>query len=194
MNRTNILVSGACGIVLFFSATSSVLALDTKFAYRLGYDTGGDTFIAASFSGGGTDKIKANQGFFFGGGASIVNDAKDIETEITLSYKVDEIVASNGDFSWTRWPVEALLFYRWPTVRLGGGLTYHLNPHFEGSALGISVDSSFKNALGFVLQADWRLAERVNLGLRYTTLDYELEGSGVKFNSDGFGIVLSGSF
>ncbi|HEX9810683.1 MAG TPA: outer membrane beta-barrel protein [Burkholderiales bacterium] len=182
------------GAALLAMAALPAYALDTKFAYRLGYDTGGDTFIAASFSGGGTDKIKANQGFFFGGGASIVNDAKDIETEITLSYKVDEIVASNGDFSWTRWPVEALLFYRWPTVRLGGGLTYHLNPHFEGSALGISVNSSFKNALGFVLQADWRLVETVNLGLRYTTLDYELEGSGVKFNSDGFGIVLSGSF
>ena len=187
--RTGIVVgSGA----LLSIAVSPAYALDTNFAFKAGYDTGGDTLVTVVFLGGETDKIKANAGLFLGGGVSIVNDAKDVETEITLNYKVDDITAANGDVTWSRWPIDALVFYREPSVRFGGGLTYHLNPNLSGSGVVSGLNVNFKDALGFVLQVDWRMTEKLNLGVRYTALDYDVEGGGGSVKSNGLGIVFSG--
>lgn len=165
-------------------------ALDSSLHLKAGYDTGGDTFIGVTFIGGDTDKIRANEGFFFGAGVSLVNEAKNIETELSLSYKFDEIVASNGEIAFDRMPLEAIVFYSLPSVRIGGGVTYHLNPKLEGSGV-LAGRADFKDAFGFLLQADWRLAEKVNLGVRYTILDYEIESTGAKFDSNGLGVVFS---
>jgi hypothetical protein len=180
------------GAVLLAVTGMPAFATETHFAFKAGYDTGGDTLVTAVFFGGETEKIKANQGLFFGGGVSIVNDAKDVETEITLNYKIDDITASNGDVTWSRWPLDALVFYRMPSVRFGGGATYHLNPDLSGSGVVSGLNVQFKDALGFLLQVDWRITEKLNLGVRYTALDYDVEGGG-SVKSNGLGIVFSGS-
>src|SRR5258706_15244744 len=92
-------------------------ALDTTFHYKAGLDTGGDTLVTVIFTNGDRQNIKANNGLFFDGGVSILNDAKDIETEIALTYKIGSITASNGAVTWSRWPIDALVFYRTPSVR-----------------------------------------------------------------------------
>ena len=183
-------VAVAC--CLFVFAAGSASALDTTLHYKLGYDTGGDTLVTVIFTNGDQENIKANRGLFFGAGVSIVNDAKDVETEISLSYKIDDITASNGDVTWSRWPLDLLVFYRLPSVRLGGGATYHLNPDFSGSGVASGLNVNFKSSLGYILQADYRINEKTNIGLRYTFLDYELEGSSIKAHSNGIGIVFSG--
>ncbi len=167
-------------------------AVETNFAYKAGLDTGGDTLVTVTFVGGETEKIKANEGLFFGAGVSIVNDTKDIETEITLNYKIDEVTASNGDITFSRWPIDALVFYRLPAVRFGGGLTYHLNPDLSGSGVVSGLNAQFKDALGVLLQVDWRITDKLSLGARYTALDYEIEGVSGSIKSNGVGIVFSG--
>lgn len=191
MNGTRVL-NVLVGIVLSGGAVAPAAALDTSFHFKAGYDAGGETLVTVVFVGGDTDKIKANEGLFFGAGVSMVNDTKDVETELSLSYKFDEITGSNGEVSFSRLPLDALVFYRFPSVRLGGGVTYHLNPDLDGSGVVGGLNVSFKNALGLVLQADWRLTEKLNLGLRYTVLDYEVESTGAKVDSNGIGIVFSG--
>ncbi len=170
-------------------------AADIRPMIKAGYDFGGETLVTVVFTDGSRDSIKANEGLFFGGGASIVNDTKDMEIELTLSYKFQTITANNGDVDWTRWPLEALVFYRLPQVRVGGGLTYHLNPKLSGSGVVGGLDVKFQNALGFVLQADYRLTDRANLGVRYTSLEYTVTGGGAgAAKSNGIGITFSGSF
>lgn len=183
----------AATLALLGISASPVSALDSSFHYKVGYDTGGDTLVTVTFVGGDTENIKANRGLFFGGGISLVNDTNDIETEISLSYKFDDITGSNGDITWSRLPIDGLVFYRLPSVRLGGGITYHLNPDLDGSGVAGGLNVEFKNALGFIAQADWRISDKLNLGLRYTFLDYETENTGVKVDSNGLGLVLSGS-
>jgi hypothetical protein len=187
--RRLLLVPVAAGLV---STASNAWALDTKFHFKTGYDTGGDTLVTVVFDNGDQENIKANRGIFLGAGVSIVTDAKDIETELALSYKFDHVSASNGDVTWSRWPVDALLFYRWPAVRVGGGITYHLSPDLGGSGVASGLSSNFKNSLGYVVQADWRVNETMSLGLRYTILDYKLDGTNAKIDSNGVGIVFSG--
>ncbi len=185
------LVAAAAGLC----AASQAMAVDVRPHYKVGFDGGGDKLATVVFTDGTHENIKANAGIFFGGGMSIVNDSKSVEGELAITYKVDDITASNGDVTWSRWPIDALAFYRWNKVRLGGGLTYHINPKLSGSGVASGINLTFKDSLGYLLQADWRITEKMNLGARYTMLDYGLSGSTTsKVHSNGLGIVFSGSF
>jgi hypothetical protein len=154
--------------------------------------------------GGSTKSISANEGIFVGGGASILMDSKTVEVEVSASYKYATIAAQNGDIDWTVVPLDALVFYRLPYFRLGGGLTYHLGPTLKGSAELSDLNVKYNDALGFVLQADYALGNQFSFGLRYTSVDYKLKSTqpsatlGVTAatnpKTNGIGIVFSMSF
>ncbi len=167
-------------------------AVEVKPVLRAGFDFGGDTIATATFTSGKTDSIKANDGIYFGGGASILLDSKDIEIETTLSYKYTSITASNGDITWTRFPLDALVFYRMPKYRLGGGLTYHMSPKLSSSGVVGGLNVKVDDALGVVLQGDYLLTPKLNMGLRYTNLSYKANGVTAKSNGAGitFGFVF----
>lgn len=182
-------------LVAALSLAGMAQAADVRPMIKAGIDTGGDTMVNATFLGGDTKKVKANEGLFFGGGMSWVNDSQEVEVEVAITYKIAFIDGSNGDIDWTRVPIDALVFYRTQHFRFGGGLTYHINPKLEGSGVvgGLSVD--FKDALGVILQADWRITQKINLGLRYTNLEYKAEDNFTgSAKSDGVGVVFSMRF
>lgn len=180
---------------LMASAALGASAADIRPLVKAGFDIGGDTLVTAVFTNGETETIKGNEGFYAGGGAAIINDAKDMEFHVTLAYKFALINASNGEIEWTRFPLEALAFYRFPRVRVGGGLTYHINPQLDGSGVASNVDVKFKNALGALVQVDWRITEKIALGGRYTFIEYDAKapatGSG---KGNGFGVAFSINF
>jgi outer membrane protein with beta-barrel domain len=181
-----------------FIATSA-RAADVRPMLKAGLDTGGDKLLTVTFTDGSTKTIRANEGLFVGVGASIVNETKDMEAELSLSAKFATISANNGDVTWTRFPLDALVFYRFPSFRVGGGLTYHMNPKVSSSGVAlIPSDVQIDNALGYVLQADYRFGEKIGLGLRYTGLEYKLHsasaGTSATSKSNGVGIVFSVSF
>jgi hypothetical protein len=163
---------------------------------KVGADFGGDKLVTVTFTNGDTRTIHANDGFFFGGGVSILADSRDVEAEISLSLKLDTINASNGDVTWSRWPLDALLFYRLPKARFGGGLTYHMNPELKGTGVAGNIFGKFDNALGLLLQADYSISERHHLGLRYTSIEYKLNAPGLQgtAKADGLGLVFTASF
>lgn len=187
------LVSAA---LLLAAAVPAAQAAEVRPMFKGAADFGGDTLITVTFSTGSTESIKANQGLSLGGGVSIANDAGDIETELSLSYKFYTVSASNGDVTFSRWPLDALVFYRLPELRVGGGLTYHLNPELSGSGFAGGLNVNFDNALGLLLQADYRVTPKINLGIRYTSLDYKVRvnGASATAKSNGVGIVFSASF
>jgi len=178
-------------------ATSN--AVDVRPVFRAGAEFGGDNLTKVSNG----DSIHANDGLSIGGGASILTDSKDIQGEVTLSYKFSSISASNGDIDWSVLPLDALVFYRLPKFRLGGGLTYHLSPKLKGGGVASTLNANYKDALGFVLQADYLFTQRLALGLRYTNVDYKassIQTSAFATNppasakTNGIGIVFSMSF
>ena len=148
-------------------------AVEVKPMFKGGADFGGETIATATFTNGSQKSIKANEGVFVGGGASILMDSKELEVELAASYKFSTIAAQNGDIDWTVLPLDALVFYRLPNVRLGGGLTYHLGPTLKGSGAASGLDAKYDDALGFVLQADYVLKNRFNFGVRYTNVNYK---------------------
>lgn len=177
------------------TAFGAAHAADVRPLVKTGLDVGGETMVNVLFTNGETQKVRGNEGFYLGGGAAIISDAKDWEYHVTLAYKMAFIDASNGDVDWTRIPLEALAFYRLPRVRFGGGLTYHLNPRLEGSGVVGGLDVKFKNALGVILQADWRITEKIALGGRFTFLEYDAKSGGTgSAEANGVGITFSMNF
>ncbi len=181
-------------------AATPARAADVRPMLKAGVDFGGDPVIKVPLSDGSTRTIRANEGFFLGGGASIVNEEKDLEAEISLSLKGRAVNADNGNVTWTTVPLDALVFYRLPSFRLGGGLTYHINPQLSGSEAGATIVSAnnaqFDNALGVILQADYRFGDKIGLGLRLTGLKYHatVGGASTTYKGGGAGIVFSVSF
>jgi outer membrane protein with beta-barrel domain len=173
-------------------APAASLAADVKPLFKAGADFGGDKIVTVLFASGSSDSIKANEGLYIGGGAVIATGVQDLEVEVSLAYKFTSITASNGDVTWSRFPLEALVFYRFPQFRVGGGPTYHMNPKLKGSGVVGGLNVNVDDAFGVVLQADYLLTPKITLGGRYTILDYK--ANGVSANSDGVGITFGISF
>lgn len=172
-------------------------AADLRPMIKMGIDTGGDEILAHVFPGGEVETLNGNQGFYAGGGVSITNFYRgaDLELEVSLSFKYTTAYGENGEVDWTRYPLDALLFYRWPKVRAGGGLTYHFGPKLRGDGDASSVNVKFENALGFVLQADYRVTEKLTAGVRYTAIEYETKASpATTTKSSGIGITFGYTF
>jgi len=185
-------------LVFGFASAAASQAAEVRPMVKVGFDFGGETLATVVYTDGTTRSIKSNEGVFIGGGASIFNEAKTIETEIALTYKIARISATNGDLEWTRVPLDVLVFYRMHRFRAGGGLTYHMNPEVTGSGLARNVNLQFDNAFGLILQADWLIMDRktltMALGLRYTNIEYKLQGTSASPNTSGMGLTYSVSF
>jgi hypothetical protein len=185
----------ALGLTAALAGPGAADAAEVRGILKAGLDFGGDSMFTVRFTNGDTETVKANEGLYLGGGAAIINDARTLELDVTLAYKFGLIYASNGDVTWSRWPLEALVFYRFQKVRLGGGVAYHISPHLEGGGVVGGLDVKFKDALGAVLQADWRITETISAGLRYTALEYEAKAPSTgKFKTDGLGLTFSWNF
>jgi len=187
--------NGVAALLLATAAPALSLAQDIRPVFKLGYDFGGDTLVTALFTDGSTKSIKANDGLFMGAGASILNDAKNLEGEVSLTYKFQTISASNGNIHFTRYPLDALVFYRQYQFRVGGGLTYHMSPKLEGTGVVGGLNVNFQDALGGILQVDYLFGPTVAVGLRYTMLEYKVtSGAGGTARSDGFGLGFATRF
>jgi hypothetical protein len=160
-------------------------AAEVRPVAKIGFDFGGDNLVTAQFTNGSSDSIKAGELLYFGVGASIITDSRDIEVEVTASYKFKNISASNGDIKFTRYPLEALVFYRMPKFRVGGGLTYHLSPKVSGSGVASNINGNFDDSLGFVLQGDYLVTQKASVGARYTSLKYKVGGTSIDGSSIG---------
>ncbi len=183
----NAMLKAVLGLVLMVIAAVPVasLAADVRPVVRIGFDFGGDKLAGATFTNGSTDTIKAGELIYLGAGLSVITDSKDIEVEATLSYKNDSINASNGKIDWTRFPLDALVFYRMPKFRMGGGLTYHLSPKLSGSGVASNINGNFDDSLGFLLEGDYLVTQKVNVGLRYTNIKYKIGGASIDGSSIG---------
>lgn len=185
-----------CGLALISASAvhAGAHAADVRPMLKAGFDFGGDPLATVQFTDGTVKTIKANEGFYLGGGLSILNEARNLDAEISIAYEFALINPRSGDARWTRVPLEALLFYRRPKFRLGGGLTYQIDPKIHGTGVTTPVDMKFDNAAGLVLQADYLLTERLAVGLRYTSLELKESGGGRTFNASGPGISASYRF
>lgn len=179
-------------MLVVFSAVPAVpRAAEVRPVFVAGYDTGGDKLVTVTFTNGDTQSIRANEGLYVGGGISVLNDDKNIEFVGTVNYKYQAVHADNGDITWTRIPIDTLVFYRMQSFRVGGGLTFQLSPKLSGSGAAGNINTNVDNAVGLLLQVDYLLG-KVNIGVRGTMVDFKSGGATAKGNGVGvtFGITF----
>lgn len=182
----------------FLKATCFSLALisapvlaEFKGVAHVGYELGGDEVYRAwnKFTGATVLSINAGDGMVLAAGAAyIVNPEVSIQTTLGWKYQGSTDDTYGVSASFTRFPVDVLAQYSQSNLRLGAGLTYHLNPTVSG----ISTDYKLDSGLGMVLQFDYTTEAKMTWGLRYTDLTYSKDN--VDFDAGSFGVHMTGQF
>jgi hypothetical protein len=191
-----------------FLSTNTMSASDMKPMLQLGYDFGGKTLATVEqfdyYNGYESSKIRAGQGLIFEAGAAIESEQKDFEIQFLIGYKFDRESASNGSVTWDRIPFTTLAMIKKNRWKFGGGVTYHLNPELSGSFSGYdnndnffndSVNDEYDNAIGGIVQVQYKISEAIAIGLRGTFIEYKLKNdSSVVASGNSIGINFSYSF
>lgn len=144
------------------------------------FGDGSDEFIKGTYANSGDSySIKAGNGLTVAAGVSYMLTER-IDAQFSVGHERTSTSGSNGDFAFTRVPLELLGFYNlgnhW---RLGGGLRLATSARFEsyGVAAGVG-DYSFSPRTGMVLEAQY-LTERNNprgrFGVAFKLIDESFE-------------------
>ena len=122
-------------------------------------------------------------------------------------------------FFWVSLFISIIKYYRYPFLayptqsviirknirwKVGGGVTYHLNPHISGSFTGYdnrgtyfndSVNDRYEDALGGVAQIDYIATDNFAIGIRGTYIEYKLKNDpSITANGNSIGFNLSYAF
>lgn len=160
---------------------------------------GGDDMVVVT---NGSD-LQAGQLLNLGVGYDFdLNAERTLRLRTGINYKFDSVDASNGEADFDRWPLDLLLISRQGSFSLGAGVTYHLSPSYEANVNGTTTNIDFDDSLGFLLQAGYVMAERMEIGARVTLIEYETARPVVSVNGtltnkvdgDSFGFYVTVGF
>ena len=186
-------------LLTFLTLVSLNASNSLKPILQMGYDLGGTTLATVEhddYYNSSINKVRAGQGLGFDVGAVV--DSPNLELQFLVGYRFDNENASNGDVRWDVIPFTALAMFKSNRWKFGGGLTYHLNPALDGSFKGYDekgdyfhdkVDDEYENALGSIVQMQYRLTNNFSMGLKGTFIEYKLKKDNTitaKGNSIGF--------
>lgn len=170
---------------------------------KVGYSVGGDDMGGLQLIDGDDPNTTAGGGLTLGTGFYVPLDEQ-IGLDLSVSYQVDTVSASNGEVTMDRYVLSVLpKFKLWENFSLSGGLEYHADVQstieFDGQ---VDVVREFNTAIGYTAQATYHLSSW-QLSLKYVYVDYKLtESSGVEdprylvddFDASNIGLFLSYSF
>ncbi|MDA3139646.1 hypothetical protein I8F95_12365 [Vibrio metschnikovii] len=163
----------------------------------VGYGFGGEKIFEGLYTNGKTDDVKSNEGISIFGGIDI-NLAQNITVRGTVGYKFDSISATNGDVSFSRVPLELIVFKGFNNHKIGAGITHQKNVKFECKVKGIcSGDVEFDDATGFVAQYEYAFApakmskNHFAIGVKYTNIEYSTPLLHKDIDGSGFDVHLA---
>jgi long-subunit fatty acid transport protein len=121
-----------------------------------------------------------------------------MELRFLVGYKFDSDDASNGEVTWDTIPFTALALLKSNNWRVGGGVTYHLNPELSGGFSGDNVSSEegqYNSAFGAVAQIQYMATDAFSIGIKGTLIEYELKSDpSYKARGNSVGFVATYTF
>ena len=179
------------------AGTSFANASDTKFGIQGGYASGGDTLATVNFTDGSSESLKSGSGISIGAFTIIPISDNGVAIKLAANYLHDSVTATNGEVTFTRLPLDALVLKQMNKWQVAAGLTYHLNPLYESTFdSGSKVDAD--NALGLLLEANYQVYSNdslaLNIGASYTNIEYSFVGVTKKYDGSNFAITAGLSF
>lgn len=157
--------------------------------YEAAIESGGETFASTS---DGNDLNIAGGVKLAIGVQSYLNEFNDDSVSISVGYLFDSLSASNGEAEFDTMTFDALYHNAYGRHRFSIGMTYHLDPVYKDYITGEAVTIDFNSALGSTFQYSQKLSALTSLGIRFTKMDYEING--LKVDADSLGIFISNEF
>lgn len=163
-----------------------------RYLVGMGLTSGGDKLVTLGYSDGSTDSISAGSGLVFYGGVDYrLNDI--ISLQGTLGYHFDSTkLASNGEATFSRWPLELLAYYHVKEAfRLGGGFRIVNGSKVEGSGIASAANASFTSTLGLVIEGEYLIGPTFGIKLRHVNEKYKVSGGSGSIDGSHLGILAS---
>lgn len=183
-------------ITLLFVLISTAAQANSVYPVLRGSaEFGGEELATVQFRDGDDDTTRVGDGFQIAVGVGM-DHSRSWESSLTVGYRIGGTTAENGDLDLSSVPVELITFHRTPLWRVGAGVNYVSNVQLEGSGVVDNLDVDFKDAMGFIVEADWffRHNPKMFFGVRGTVIDYETELTGQRVNGNSFGLVFGTGF
>lgn len=179
----------AAAVLLAIAPALHAEALST--VIRGSAELGGEKLATVVYEDGYEDTTRAGDGFQFAIGVGIEHGLS-WYSQATIGYKIGGSTGDNGDLDLTSVPLEVMTFHQTPRWRLGAGVTYMANPKMNGSGVLEGLDVAFEDAMGFIVEYDWRFANdpRFFLGVRGTAIDFETENVGTQVDGNSIGLTF----
>lgn len=172
------------------------------FAGLFSASSGADIYVEGSVQGGGDDLIRSTTGDSISAGAGL-KLAIGIQNAVTadqaghirlaVGYQFDRIDAANGDAELDTVTFDAMYVLNSGPHAMGAGVTMHMSPEYSDRIDGVvPLTIEFDDAVGFVVQYGYQFMPGLELGVRYTSMEYEVGSASV--DADSFGIFLSNGY
>jgi hypothetical protein len=185
-------------ILLVILCILTIQAHSAQWQLGLGYDRGSEDVGTVRFTNtGATQTAKANEGLELSVARVFANhESSQFETAISLGYKNGGPIGTDGEITFTAWPLLAMEFYRPSNIRVGVGLAYYLFPLVTTEFTKVPrTHYKFDNALGSVVQIGWApLGRSYSFDLRYAAIKFQSSEGFGKLNGNTFGAYASGRF
>ncbi len=179
-------------IITLFFLTLSTNALSAKFVSELSFHTGGDELAKATFANGDTKSINAGGGIQFAIGTKI-ELSNNTFIKALLGYNFHSESIPNGSAEWKYVPISIMYFKKTRQWLLGSGVTQHITPNLSGTGDISFLSIDYNDALGFVIEADYRSSSNGYIGLRYTMITYVSQFNN-KVEGNSIGLVMGGFY
>ena len=138
-----------------------------------GLTFGGDTLESFDFSNGTSTKVRAGGIADLKGGVDFIVSGP-VSMQASVGYHFDSANGSNGDYTFSRVPLEVLAYFS-PTreFRIGGGLRKSVDTHVESNGAVSGFDSSFSSKLAYVVEAEYFPWQRFGIKVRAVSEKFE---------------------
>jgi hypothetical protein len=186
-----VLAAAAVGVAAQAQDNTDTPAADREIhgVASFGLTGGGKTVAVARFDDGSEQKIRTGGLVEFKLGVEYRRTGSPLTTQLSIGYHVDGIAASNGDARFSRYPLELLGYWHInPSVRLGGGLRWALNPKYSASGAAGEGTLNFKSSTGYVLEGEYLFSRQLGLSLRGVSETYNPDGPEGKVSGNHVGL------
>ncbi len=159
--------------------------------FFLGLDAGGggDTLATVHYTNGHDQSIKAGGGVQIKGGIDYpIGSAAALRASVGYHYHTT--AASNGDVTFSRWPLEVLGMWKLSdSFRLGAGVRYATNAKLTSSGAASNLGSlTLKGKAGVVLEGEYLYGTQVGIALRFVGDKYKVGNTSVSGNHVALGL------
>jgi hypothetical protein len=150
---------------------------------------GGDTLARSSLD----DEVNAGGGMKLAIGMQAwMDEAGTGSMRFSVGYQWDDVSGGNGSAEIETLTFDAVYLINSGPHSFGIGAVWHASPRYSAMVNGARSTIDFDDAVGPVLQYGYRLSPGLELGLRFSDLEYE--SAGQVLDAGSFGVYLSNGF